>query len=240
MDKKEEIEQLKKQIEYHNNRYYNLDSPEISDYDYDMLYARLKELEKELGVSYKERAAILPAGHSANAAYWLDNKNRQFITSTYYMQQLPQWAKDYNKVLAKNEEFKKVGEDVGLYPLTGHITADMAIAALEGEQLGLGAETDMLCISFSQTDVIGHKWGTRGEHADERAGRGAGRGGGPGPVRIQGKNGRRAGDHLGKPGDRERAGDQGIFQNGGQRLQDAAGAVSGVCDNTGGTVKWRE
>lgn len=51
MDKKEELEQLKKQIEYHNNRYYNLDSPEISDYDYDMLYARLKELEKELGVS---------------------------------------------------------------------------------------------------------------------------------------------------------------------------------------------
>lgn len=51
MDKKEELENLKKQIEYHNNRYYNLDSPEISDYDYDMLYARLKELEKELGVS---------------------------------------------------------------------------------------------------------------------------------------------------------------------------------------------
>jgi DNA ligase, NAD-dependent len=51
MDKKKELEQLKKQIEYHNNRYYNLDSPEISDYDYDMLYVRLKELEKELGVS---------------------------------------------------------------------------------------------------------------------------------------------------------------------------------------------
>lgn len=50
MNKKEELEQLKKQIEYHNNRYYNLDSPEISDYDYDMLYARLKTLEKELGV----------------------------------------------------------------------------------------------------------------------------------------------------------------------------------------------
>lgn len=51
MDKKEELENLKKQIEYHNNRYYNLDSPEITDYDYDMLYARLKELEKELGIA---------------------------------------------------------------------------------------------------------------------------------------------------------------------------------------------
>ena len=122
---------------------------------------------KVIGVSYKDRASILPAGHSANAAYWLDTKNRQFITSTYYMQELPQWVKDYNKELAKNAEFKKVGKDVGLYPLTGHITTDMAIAAVKGEQLGKGEVTDMLCISYSQTDVIGHKWATRGEHTDE-------------------------------------------------------------------------
>lgn len=38
---------------------------------------------KVIGISYKDRAAILPAGHSANAAFWLDTKNRQFITSTY-------------------------------------------------------------------------------------------------------------------------------------------------------------
>ena len=122
---------------------------------------------KVIGVSYKDRAAILPAGHSANAAYWLDTKNRQFITSTYYMKELPGWAKDYNKQLAENEEFKKVGRDVGLYPLTGRITTDMAIAALDGEHLGQGDETDMLCVSYSETDVIGHKWSTRGEHTDE-------------------------------------------------------------------------
>jgi arylsulfatase A-like enzyme len=122
---------------------------------------------KVIGISYKDRAAILPAGHSATAAYWLDTKNRQFITSTYYMKELPNWAKDYNKQLVKNEEFKQVGRDVGLYPLTGHITTDMAIAALKGEELGEGDETDMLCVSYSQTDVIGHKWGTRGEHTDE-------------------------------------------------------------------------
>ena len=122
---------------------------------------------KVIGISYKDRAAILPAGHSATAAYWLDIKNRQFITSTYYMKELPKWAKDYNKQLVKNEEFKQVGRDVGLYPLTGHITTDMAIAALKGEELGEGDETDMLCVSYSQTDVIGHKWGTRGEHTDE-------------------------------------------------------------------------
>lgn len=122
---------------------------------------------KVIGVSYKDRAAILPAGRSANAAYWLDTNNGCFITSTYYMTELPKWAKAYNDKLAKNEEMKKVGKDVGLYPLCGHITTDMAIAALKGENLGKGETTDMLCVSYSQTDVIGHQWGTRGEHTDE-------------------------------------------------------------------------
>ena len=122
---------------------------------------------KVIGVSYKDRAAILPAGRSANAAYWIDTKAGQFISSTWYMQELPQWAKDFNAQMAKNKELKKVGKDVGSYPLCGHLTADMAIAALKGEQLGKGEVTDMLCISFSQTDVIGHEFGTRGERTDE-------------------------------------------------------------------------
>mgnify|MGYP002855225159 CR=1 FL=1 len=122
---------------------------------------------KVVGVSYKDRAAILPAGRSANAAYWLDVDNGQFITSTYYMEELPEWAKAYNQELAKNKELKKLGKRVGFYPLCGQITADMAIAALRGENLGKGEATDMLCVSFSQTDIIGHEWSTRGEHTDE-------------------------------------------------------------------------
>ena len=122
---------------------------------------------KVIGVSYKDRAAIFPAGRSANAAYWLDTQNRRFITSTYYMQQLPGWVKEVNRQLEKNEEFKKVGTKIGLYPLCGHLTTDMAIAALKGEQLGKRDVTDMLCVSYSQTDVIGHEWSTRGEHTDE-------------------------------------------------------------------------
>ncbi|MBQ3933609.1 MAG: NAD-dependent DNA ligase LigA, partial [Elusimicrobiaceae bacterium] len=47
MDKKTEAENLKKLLWYHNNLYYNLDKPEISDYEYDLLYTRLKELEKQ-------------------------------------------------------------------------------------------------------------------------------------------------------------------------------------------------
>lgn len=122
---------------------------------------------KVIGVSFKDRAAILPAGRSANAAYWIDNKAGQFISSTWYMNELPKWAKAFNAKMAKNKELKKVGKNVGLYPLCGHLIADMAISALQGEQLGKGDETDMLCISFSQTDIIGHEFGTRGEHTDE-------------------------------------------------------------------------
>ena len=121
---------------------------------------------KVIGVSYKDRAAILPAGRSANAAYWLDTDNLQFISSTYYMTELPEWAKAYNREMKKNEELQKVGKRVGYYPLCGTITTDMAIAALKGENLGKGKTTDMLCVSYSQTDVIGHEWATRGEHAD--------------------------------------------------------------------------
>ena len=122
---------------------------------------------KVVGISYKDRAAILPAGRSSDHAYWLDTDNGQFITSTYYRTELPAWAKAVNQELKKNKELQKVGKDVSLYPLCGHITTDMAIAALKGEQLGKGEVTDMLCVSYSQTDAIGHKWSTRGEHTDE-------------------------------------------------------------------------
>ena len=118
---------------------------------------------KVIGVSFKDRAAILPAGRGANAAY---NKTGCFVTSTYYMQELPDYVKKVNAQMAKNEELKNAGEDIALYPLCGHLITDMAIAALKGENMGHNGTTDMLCVSYSETDAIGHKWGTRGEHTD--------------------------------------------------------------------------
>lgn len=50
-----------------------------------------------VGVAIKDRGAILPAGHSANAAYWFDDKSGNFISSTYYMTELPRWAESFNK-----------------------------------------------------------------------------------------------------------------------------------------------
>ena len=51
---------------------------------------------KVIGVALKDRGSILPAGHSANAAYWYDSKTGDWITSTYYMNELPKWVRDFN------------------------------------------------------------------------------------------------------------------------------------------------
>ncbi len=51
---------------------------------------------KVIGVALKDRAAIFPAGHSANAAYWMDSHSMNFVSSTYYMDALPSWVVDFN------------------------------------------------------------------------------------------------------------------------------------------------
>lgn len=51
---------------------------------------------KTIGVALKDRGAILPAGHTANGAYWFDGKTGNWITSTFYRPDLPQWVKAYN------------------------------------------------------------------------------------------------------------------------------------------------
>jgi len=45
VDVEQEIKALREKIRYHNDRYYNLDSPEITDFEYDQLMSRLKDLE---------------------------------------------------------------------------------------------------------------------------------------------------------------------------------------------------
>ncbi|WP_449388213.1 alkaline phosphatase PafA [Chryseobacterium lineare] len=51
---------------------------------------------KVIGVSLKDRASILPAGHTPNGAFWFDDSTGDFITSSWYMNDLPQWVKSFN------------------------------------------------------------------------------------------------------------------------------------------------
>ncbi len=52
---------------------------------------------KVISISVKDRGAVFPGGHSANAAYWYDVETGDFISSSYYMDKLPSWASEYNK-----------------------------------------------------------------------------------------------------------------------------------------------
>ncbi len=84
---------------------------------------------KVIGISMKDRGAILPAGHAANAAYWYDGKSGNFISSTYYMKELPDWmqkfnskkltdsfyAKNWNPLLAKEVYEKYCDSDDNTY-----------------------------------------------------------------------------------------------------------------------------
>jgi arylsulfatase A-like enzyme len=131
---------------------------------------------KVIGVSFKDRAAILPAGHSADAAYWFDKKALCFITSTYYMDKLPEWVRQYNgkiqseiKNLVKNSKTgEKASDLVQYYPYGNEITLGMAKGAIKNEHLGQGKTTDMLTLSFSCPDIVGHRYGTHHQKTREQ------------------------------------------------------------------------
>jgi predicted AlkP superfamily pyrophosphatase or phosphodiesterase len=85
---------------------------------------------KVIGVSFKDRGAILPAGHNPDGAYWYDGRSGKFITSTYYMQQLPEWLNKFNsrnladkylsqewKTLLPIEQYTESGPDDSPYEI---------------------------------------------------------------------------------------------------------------------------
>jgi len=124
----------------------------------DMLKVATDFKSKVIGVAMKDRAAILPAGQAADAAYWWDNSVGHYITSTYYMEDLPKWVKKFNA-----ENTWNPGKDIKMSPIGVEKTFLMAQAIVENEQLGQRGECDMLCISVSPTDAIAHSFGTRGK-----------------------------------------------------------------------------
>ena len=166
---------------------------------------------KVVGVALKDRASILPAGHNPDGAFWFDDKSGNFITSTYYMNQLPKWVEAFNgKKLHEHylsekwntlypkdtytestsdeneyengikkgvkatlplnlpELYKKYGYNIiRNTPFGNSLTFDMAKAAIDGEQLGADDETDLLAVSCSSTDYIGHQVGTHAVETED-------------------------------------------------------------------------
>lgn len=162
---------------------------------------------KVVGVAIKDRGSILPAGHSANAAYWYDNSAGSWITSTYYMNELPGWVTDFNNKKLVDQYYRQgwdllypastyiqstaddkayeakpfgnafpytlsnfIGKDYGKIvttPMGNTITSEFAKAAIAAEQLGSDGITDLLTISFSSPDYIGHSFGPYSMEAED-------------------------------------------------------------------------
>lgn len=171
----------------------------------DELKINSNQRSKVFAISLKDRSSILPAGHSANAAFWFDGSVGKFISSSHYMNALPKWLNEFNDLqfvknylskgwntlyplktyvesISDNNNYEQAPnkKDTAIFPYNykaqleknnfeilkatpfgNSITKDLAIACLKAEQLGKNKETDMLCISFSSTDYVGHSYGPR-------------------------------------------------------------------------------
>ncbi|WP_179354496.1 alkaline phosphatase PafA [Winogradskyella vidalii] len=167
---------------------------------------------KTIGVALKDRGAILPAGHTANAAYWFHGGDEgAWITSSFYMNDLPQWVKDFNvaehaesylkewNTLYDISTYTESGSDENTFegvfkgkakatfpydlktlskenngydiikatPYGNSITTDFAIAAIDAEALGQDEYTDVLAVSYSSTDYVGHVFGVNSKEVQD-------------------------------------------------------------------------
>mgnify|MGYP003691199333 FL=1 len=158
---------------------------------------------KVFGISLKDRGAILPVGFSADAAFWYSNKKGHFISSSYYMEELPNWVNSTNakkrveaflqtpwSTLYPIETYTASSQDqadfegvfngettptfphmlpnlikengLGLIkgtPFGNSLLANFAKELIVNEELGSDEITDVISISFSSTDYIGHMYG---------------------------------------------------------------------------------
>jgi predicted AlkP superfamily pyrophosphatase or phosphodiesterase len=119
------------------------------------------------GVSLKDRAAILTAGHAANGAFWIDQKTGRFVTSSYYMTALPQWVDDFDNGPAIAQAVSDAGvtkltnfyDQVGATNAGNQYEIAFAEALIKNENLGNHPTTDMLTLSLSPNDIEGHQFG---------------------------------------------------------------------------------
>jgi hypothetical protein len=134
-----------------------------------------------IGLSLKDRSAILPAGRAADAAYWWDTKSGHFVTSSYYRPEAPAWVTAFNArklatswagkpwtlITAPATVLKQLPEagdsalNAAVYssPFGNELLLEFATEAVTREQLGQRGVTDLLSVSFSSNDAVGHTFG---------------------------------------------------------------------------------
>ena len=128
---------------------------------------------KVIGVSIKDRGAILPSGHMADGAYWFDGGSGNFVSSSYYFEKLPEWVAEFDHTRPADHY---AGQDwMGhktpaaagppLYnqleatPFGNELIEQFAVRALQAENLGQSGKIDLLTVSYSSNDYVGHLLG---------------------------------------------------------------------------------
>lgn len=126
-----------------------------------------------IGISLKDRSAILPAGHMADGAFWIEAKTGNVVSSSYYFPDLPAWTRDlnaskpadkYSGTTWLDHTLLKLG-DAGYYaslpptPFSNELIELIAERAIAADKLGQRQVTDLLTISFSGNDYVGHEYG---------------------------------------------------------------------------------
>ncbi len=131
---------------------------------------------KVIGISIKARGAILPSGHRAQGAFWFDDQTGNFVTSSFYMDALPAWAASFNGEKRAEKYVDQpwpgfpsyhfrtaAGRDAySLLPASpwgNELIEQFAEQAIKGEKLGQRGVTDLLTVSFSSNDYVGHAVG---------------------------------------------------------------------------------
>jgi predicted AlkP superfamily pyrophosphatase or phosphodiesterase len=147
-----------------------------------------------IGISMKDRAAILPAGRMADAAYWIDDTTGAFVSSTWYQPALPSWVASFNEgkpaqcFLGKSwfgpgaeqkgaKPFVTLPREAGkayigafeTTPWSNEMLEEFAEQAIQHEELGHHNGTDLLTISFSANDHLGHAVGPDDPSVEELA-----------------------------------------------------------------------
>jgi type I phosphodiesterase/nucleotide pyrophosphatase len=122
-------------------------------------------------ISLKNYAAILSAGHAADAAYWPDRKSGAWVTSSFYRSDLPKWVADFDRSNPPDKYLKMEWKDADgkvlrgpskdfdaleSTPFANDYQFDFARALIQNEKLGEGPSTDLLVIAISATDILGH------------------------------------------------------------------------------------
>jgi predicted AlkP superfamily pyrophosphatase or phosphodiesterase len=136
---------------------------------------------KVIGMSLKDRSSILPAGHMADAAYWYDQKTGNFVSSTYYFHSLPEWVQTFNQRRSADkyagaewrydpatptgslkmpaEAGGKLSAAIYASPFGNELLEQFAEEAVRQEKLGQRDSVDLLTVSFSSNDAVGHSYG---------------------------------------------------------------------------------